>query len=93
MVKSVALVIKRRGAREPFDERKVYASCYAAAINASIGKQEAEKLCEKVTAGVKGWLRGKTEIDSQALFQKMVQLLARHHKDAAFMYESHRDIS
>ncbi len=86
-------IVKRAGHKEKFDERKVYATCYGACINASIKSREAEKICEKVTKEIKSWIRKKEMVTSEQIFKLMVRTLRKHNKDAAFMYETHRDIA
>jgi len=86
-------VVKRAGHREEFDERKAYASCYAACINANVPKQKAERICEKVVAAIKQHLRKHKEIGSSELFNMLVRELRKQDPKAAFMFETHRDIS
>lgn len=45
-------IIKRKGHKEAYNERKVYASCYAAALNCHYTDEKAEALAQKVTAAV-----------------------------------------
>lgn len=87
------VVVKRAGAREPFDDHKVYASIYEACISAKVPKREAEKICEKVTKEVKKWLKGREEVDSSAIFKKVVEVLEPLNKEAAFAYETHRNVT
>lgn len=86
-------IVKRRGHTEEFDERKVYASCYAACLNTQILHEEAEKICEKVAKEVKAWARKKKAVSSDEIFRKTISAIKKHHEDVAFMYETHRDIS
>ena len=86
-------IVKRRGHAEEFDEKKVYASCYAACLNTQIKHVEAEKICEKVSKEIKTWARKRKYADSSEIFKKVIAALKKHNKDAAFMYETHRDIS
>ena len=86
-------VVKRKGHSEEFDERKVYASCYAACISTQIEHIKAEKICEKVTKEIKAWARKKKAVDSSDIFKKIIFVMKKHDKDAAFMYETHRDIA
>ena len=46
MVKNI---VKRKGHEEHFDERKVYASCFAACMNAQVGAKKAEQCADKAT--------------------------------------------
>ena len=87
------LIIKRRGHLEKFDERKVYASAYASCLSASVNVIEAEGISEKVTFRVKKWLRTKKRISSDEIFKQIVNALKKLNNDAAFMYETHRDIN
>jgi transcriptional regulator NrdR family protein len=91
MVKS--LIVKRQGKEQKFDERKVYATCYAACFSASVKKQDAEKICEKVTHEIKKLNKMRDIVNSNTIFRQMVRAIKKHNKDAAFMYETHRDIS
>jgi transcriptional regulator NrdR family protein len=85
--------IKRRGHEEKFDERKVYASCYAACLSAGIEHIESEKICEKVSRDVKKWIKEKTRTSSDQIFKKTKTLMKKYDKKASFMYETHRDIN
>lgn len=86
-------IIKRRGHKEKFDERKVYASCYEACLNTQLPKLEAEKICDKVTKEIKKWVKIKKEVTSEDIFKQMTKIIRKFNKHAAFMYETHRDIS
>ncbi len=86
-------IIKRRGYTEQFDERKIYASCYASCLNVPIERHEAEKIAEKATSEIKKWIKNKQKITSNELFKEVVKELYKLNKEAAFMYESHRDVS
>ena len=86
-------IVKRRGHKEPYDGKKVYASVYAACLNTHMRKEEAEKVAEKVLSEINSWLTGKNEIASDEIFKKITETLKKHSSDTAFMYETHRDIS
>ena len=86
-------IVKRKGHAEEFDERKVYASCYAACLNAQIEHKKAEKICEKVSRELKAWARKKKYADSSDIFREVIAEMKKYDKNAAFMYETHRDIS
>jgi len=85
--------VKRRGHTEEFDERKVYASCYAACLSSHVPHVEAEKISEKVSRDIKTWARKKKLVNSTEIFNKVIAMMKKHNRDAAFMYETHRDIS
>ncbi|MBI2583298.1 MAG: hypothetical protein HYW25_01400 [Candidatus Aenigmarchaeota archaeon] len=86
-------VIKRGGKKERFDQRKVYASCYAACLSTSMNKRDAEKICEKVAVEVKRWIKKKKEATSDQIFKEIVKGMKKQDRNAAFMYETHRDVS
>ena len=87
------LVVKRRGHAEPFDEKKLYGSVYAACSNCDLKEKECEKLAEKVIRELKKKIKNKKEINSTEIFGMVISIMARYNEDAAFMYEVHRDIS
>lgn len=86
-------VVKRRGHKQKFDERKVYASVYAACLNTHMSHEEAEGVANKVASAVKDWVDNKEEVDSTEIFIKAGGELEKVNKDAAFMYTTHRDVS
>ncbi|MBI2109343.1 MAG: hypothetical protein HYT93_04210 [Parcubacteria group bacterium] len=87
------IVKRRKGHREPYDNHKVYASCYAACLNAGLSKPESEILCEKVTFAIDAWINGKDIVASEDIFKEVARVMRQHDEKAAFMYETHRDIS
>lgn len=86
-------LVKREGHLHIFDERKVYASCYAACLSAHVKHMEAEKICEVVAKGVRIWIRSKKKVTSDQIFKEVGRMMKKYDKDAAFMYLTHRDIS
>ncbi len=86
-------LVKRKGHVHIFDERKVYASCYAACLSAHMRHEEAEKVCNIVTKEINKRIKNKKVITSNQIFKEVTRILNRHNKDAAFMYFTHRDIS
>ncbi|MBI4441473.1 hypothetical protein HY639_04860 [Candidatus Woesearchaeota archaeon] len=86
-------IVKRAGHLEEYDERKIYASCYSACLNAHIPKKDAETICEKVAVAMTTWAKRTKKTNSQQIFRKVISELRKLHKDAAFMYETHRDVS
>lgn len=84
-------IIKRKGKKEHYDERKVYASCYAAALNCEYGEKEAEKLANEIAKKVTAWIKKKKVVNSSEIREKVISLIKE--KDVALMYKSHLDIS
>jgi len=91
--KKIIHIVKRRGHLQRFDERKVYATCYAACLASHIQREKAKKICETVMKGIKGWIRPKKIVTSDQIFKETAKLLAKQNRDAAFMYKTHRDIA
>ncbi len=89
----MAVVVKRRGKTEPFDEKKVYGSVYAACMDCAIGEKQCENVAAKIVADLKKFLKNKKEINSTEIFGFVIQKLAKEHEAAAFMYQTHRDLS
>ena len=86
-------IIKRKKHKQPFDERKLYASIYAACLSAHTSKEEAEVTSNLVSREVKKWLDKKEEVTSDQVFKKATEELYPLNKDASFMYKTHRDLS
>lgn len=86
-------IVKRRGHKEEYDERKAYASSYAACRNAHLSEKEAESIADKVTKDIENWIEDKDEVDSKQIFEEVTKSLAKYNKDASFMYETHLDVS
>jgi transcriptional regulator NrdR family protein len=93
----MVIIVKRRGHKEKFDGRKVYASCYAACLSSHLEKKYSEevsaKVCRTVTKEIRKIVKGKKEVTSSKIFNMVVRHLRKYDKDAAFMYKTHRDIS
>lgn len=86
-------IVKRLGHQEKFDVKKVYGSSYAACLNCHMKKKECEGIADKVCNGLKKWIRVKKRVTSDQIFKQVIRELKKHNKDAAFMFETHRDIS
>ena len=91
--KTILKIVKRKGHTEVYDERKVYGSCYFACRNAHLSEKEAEEICSKVTESITKWVAKKKVISSNDIFKALIDELKKHNEDAAFLYETHRDIS
>lgn len=86
-------IVKRKGHKEPFDDRKAYGSVYRACASAHVGKGECERIAAKVVKALDDFVGDKKEVNSRDLFKFLGKELEKHHKDAAYMFRSHRDIS
>ena len=85
-------IIKRHGHEEKFDERKVYASVFAACLTAHRNENHAEEVAEKVTEAVKKWLKAKKKVEAEDLYTAINDNLKKVDADAYFLYKTHRDI-
>ena len=86
-------IVKRAGHTELYDERKVYGSCFFACRNAHLSEKEAEEICSKVCKAITKWVGRQKIVSSKDIFNILTQELKKHNEDAAFLYETHRDIS
>ena len=86
-------IVKRKGHTELYDERKVYGSCFFSCRNAHLSQQESEQICNKVAAQITKWIKKKKLVSSDDIFRALIHELNKHNEDAAFLYETHRDIS
>ncbi|MBI2658284.1 hypothetical protein HYX08_06360 [Candidatus Woesearchaeota archaeon] len=91
--RTVLQIVKRKGHSEIYDERKVYGSCFFACRNAHLSEKEAEEICRKVSEAVTKWVKKQKIVSSNEIFKKLIEELKKHNEDAAFLYETHRDVS
>ncbi len=87
-------VVKRKGHKEKFDERKVYASAYAACVlTESMRTKRCETVANNVSKEVKKLIIKKKCVNTEEISGRVAKILKKYSNDAAFMYETHRDIS
>ena len=91
--KTILQIVKRKGHTELYDERKIYGSCYFACRNAHLSEKESEEISSKVSKEITKWINKNKIVSSQDIFRILIQELKKHNGDAAFLYETHRDIS
>ena len=84
-------IIKRRGHREKYDERKVYASVYAAALNCHYSEQKSEKIAKEITKKINSWIKKRKEITSEEIRDQIIKNLKD--RDVKLMYKHHLDLS
>lgn len=91
---SMHCIVKRSTQKcEGYDERKVYASIYAACYVVHMHQGTCEKIAHAVAKKITALVHKKKEIASKHLAQAIIKELRKHNKNAAFMYETHRDIA
>jgi len=86
-------VVKRKGHKEKFDGKKVYASVYWACKTTGMGEQKCEKVSGEVLKEVKKWIEDKPVVDSAEIFNRITEKLKKISKDISYMYSTLRDIS
>jgi len=89
----IKCIVKRAGVCEKYDERKVYGSIYGACYVVERSEKDCEKIANIVSKKVTKNVRNKIEVDSQKIKSIVIKELKKKDKNAAFMYETHRDIS
>jgi len=85
----MSVIVKRKGHKEKFDEKKVYGSVYAACASAHYNETECKKTAEKITKIIKNFLKNKKQIQSQEIRKKVENVLKRKDEELAFFYEQH----
>ncbi len=89
----IVLVEKRDGRCEKFDEKKAYNIFCRVGLNAHLNDKEAERLADKSMKELKQFLKGKSKVKSTELFRQKIKILKKYNQEAAFLYETHRDIN
>jgi len=86
-------IVKRAGHSEEYDQRKLYASIFAACNAVRVPAGEAELVAERVVVDVEKWLEPKSEVTSNDIHRVAAQNFKVYNPDAAWIYEHHRNIS
>lgn len=85
----MSIIVKRKGHKEMFDEKKVYGSVYAACASAHCDEMQCEKIAEEVTGKIRKLVKNKKEISSTELRKKIENELKKKGEELAFFYEQH----
>lgn len=83
------VVVKRKGHKERFDEKKTYGSVYAACASAQYSREKCERISEKITKKVKKFTKGKKEVTATKIHDKILYELKKIAKELKFFYEHH----
>jgi transcriptional regulator NrdR family protein len=86
-------LVKRKGHTEEFDERKIYGSVFAALESLRMTDEEAEAITVMVLADIKEITKKKKELTAHFLHSEVVKSLKKYHPDAAYLYDTHKDLS
>ena len=87
----MVVIVKRKGHAEPFDEKKLYASVYASALNAHHNEEDSEEIAQKTLSIVQDAIAGRENLTSEDLKESTITALATH-DDVQLMYKHHMDI-
>jgi len=85
-------IVKRGGHLENFDERKLYASVYAAALAARVTDAEAELLAQNTAKHIVNWIETRQEVNSGELQEAAYDFLKEYLPNAAYLYRHHKDL-
>lgn len=85
-------IVKRAGHSEKYDNRKLYASIYAAALAVREPTGSAELIAREVVQQVESWLENKHEVTSNDIRLQAARHLEAINPDAAIQYKHHRII-
>ena len=85
----MTFIIKRKGHKERFDEKKVYGSVYAACASADYTERGCERISKKLTDIIKTFIERKKEVKSTDIRKRIEYELRRINKELAFYYEQH----
>lgn len=85
----MSVVVKRKGHKEKYDEKKVYGSIYAACASAHYDEMQCEKLSEQITGKINKFVKNRKIIQSTKLREKIENELKKKDEELAFFYEQH----
>lgn len=85
-------IVKRAGHSETYDERKLYASVFAACQSVREPAGSSELIADKVVGHVNDWIAKKHEVTSNDIRMQAGKHLKVYHADAGYMYMHHRII-
>lgn len=83
-------IVKRAGHTENYDERKLYASIYAACLSVREHPGSAELIAQEVVEQFGKWIANKHEVTSNDIRRKAAEFLKALNPDAGHMYSYHR---
>lgn len=83
-------IVKRGGQAQAYDERKLYASIYAACQSVRTPAGTCELTAQQVAEAVGSWLEPKHEVTSNDIRRQAHKILNNLSADAGYMYIHHR---
>lgn len=85
-------IVKRKGHIEVYDERKIYASVFAACMTLRMSDEEAELIAGMVAHEATEEFRKDKEVSAHVIHRFVAKALKKYNPDVAYMYDTHRDI-
>lgn len=92
MAKEIRHIIKRKDHRQEYDEKKVYASVYAAALNCHYSESKSEDIAKDAMLKINSWIKDKPITLSSEIKEEVSRYLEKLDEDVAMMYEHHRNL-
>ena len=86
-------IVKRGGHTEVYDERKLYASIFAACRALRTPAGEAELVAAQVCEDVEEWLKDKHEVTADDILRVATKHLSAYNPDAGYIYKTHGQVS
>lgn len=83
-------IVKRKGHTEPYDQKKVYASVFAACQSVREPTGSSELIADKVMKDVNGWIAKKHEVTANDIRRQASKHLRAYNEDAGHMLLHHR---
>ncbi len=92
LVKTMSLIIKRKGHTEEFDQKKLYASIYSSCVALRETSEQAELIAQTVTNEVVHEFSNQQTTTSKQVKEKAYAVLNTYHPEAALIYKTHLDL-
>lgn len=86
-------IVKRKGHKEMYEDRKLYASVYATCMSLRVSEVQAETIAKAVVHEVEQEIKEKEEVTAHEISHLAKESLKKYNEDAAYLYEHHRDVS
>jgi transcriptional regulator NrdR family protein len=87
------VVKKKTGECQSYDERKIYGSVYAACYVVRMKDKDCESVAEKVSATITNHVQKEKQVTAKHIKNHATKELKKYNKNAAYMYDTHEDIS
>jgi transcriptional regulator NrdR family protein len=88
----MAVIIKNGGHAEHYDEKKIFTTVYASAINAHLNEQRAEEIANKITMAIDEIVQKSNHMKSVDIKNEITNLLIIEDADVALLYQHHTNI-